>query len=500
MADRRLLGELLIEAGLVRRADVDMALEEQRVRGGRLCYHLMRLGKVTPAALFLFLQDHFGVIAPHLLETLRSSPAVDVIPARLAHFYQMVPLIREGNKLLLALAYVDNPNLIPAVEEMTGLKVEPIICPPGMLRDSLARFFQTEEEAGVIRSALEENVLVLSDPSREIAPGAPESLADDASGVVWLRALIGEAVRRRCREILLEPLDGESRVTFRQRGGGPGVARDLAPGPSGPVGVARRIFRKWRPGGEPFPGRLDSSCALRSDISRCWSPGFPGCHGDAYHLRMVEERIRKTGFEEMLEDYPEARSALEIALATRKGVLLVAAPDGHYRERIITAFVQWIRWEAGQTILLGGPRSVRLPGIDLRVVEDAETAPLPDAIRAAVHDRPDLLAVLQVQTQSEVSALMAAGRRSSGGGGRPETGRAGRVSVADPDRHVPGDPGREASRNPRNEDGGADLRALPEALRPARGISEPGSPRRGRGPVFREHRLPSLPGRGRPGA
>jgi type IV pilus assembly protein PilB len=125
---------------------------------------------------------------------------------------------------------------------------------------------------------------------------------------------------------------------------------------------------------------------------------------------MVEERIRKTGFEEMLEDYPEARSALEIALAARKGVLFVAAPDGHYRERIISAFVQWIRWEAGQTILLGGPKSLRLPGIDLRVVEEAETAPLPDAIRAAVQDRPDLLAVLSVQTQSEVSALMAAGR------------------------------------------------------------------------------------------
>src|SRR5258705_6610347 len=133
MGERRLLGELLVEAGLVRREDLDAALAEQRLRGGRLCYQLMRLGKVTPGSLFVFLQDHFGIIAPDLLEILRQEPLVDLIPARLAHFYQMVPLRKEGDRLLLALAYVDNPSLIPAVEELTGLKVDPVIGPPGLV-------------------------------------------------------------------------------------------------------------------------------------------------------------------------------------------------------------------------------------------------------------------------------------------------------------------------------------------------------------------------------
>jgi type IV pilus assembly protein PilB len=409
LGDRRLLGELLIEAGIVRPGDVDLALEEQRIRGGRLCYHLMRLGKVTPAVLFLFLQEHFGVIAPDLLETLRNAPAADLIPPRLAHFYQMVPLRREGDRLLLALASVDNPNLIPAVEEMTGLRVEAVICPPGLLQESLARFFQVQDEIGVIRNPKEDNVLVLSDPSREILPGNPESLAEDAPGVVWLRALIGEAVHRHCREILLEPLEEESRVTFRHRGtdqASRAVSRQVHLG----LSLCLEDLSKMVARGRSVP--RDARFKLRQGerhlaVLVTW---LPGIHGDAYHLRIVEERIRKEGFEDMLEDYPEARSSLDIALAGRKGALLVAAPDGHYRERIVSALVQWVRWRAGSTIFLGGPESLRLPGIELRELDKTRATPLPDALRAALQDGPDLLAALRIQTAEEAAILLEAAR------------------------------------------------------------------------------------------
>jgi len=409
LADRRLLGELLVEAGLVRQCDVESALEEQRIRGGRLCYHLMRLGKVTPAALFLFLQDHFGMISPDLLEILLTSPAVDLIPARLAHFYQMIPLRREGDRLLLALANVDEPNLIPAVEELTGLKVEPVICPPSLIRDSLARFFQTEEEAGVIRDVAEENVLVLSDPARGISPEAPEALSDGTSGVVWLRALIGEAVRRRCREVLLEPLEEESRVAFR-RGEGEESSRGISRQVHVGVSMALEDLAKMASRGRTVPreGRFRVGLGERHLVALItW---LPGIHGDAYHLRLAEERIQKEGLEEMLEDYPEVRNALEAAVAGRKGLLLVAAPEGHHREKIVSAVVQWIRWEAGRAASLAPPGSHPPPGPDLRVAQDSGAPPLSEVIAAVDQDGSDLLAVLRIQSVEEVTAILKAAR------------------------------------------------------------------------------------------
>src|SRR5262245_34971509 len=407
MAERRLLGELLIEAGLIRREDLDAALAEQRLRGGRLCYQLMRLGKVTPGSLFVFLQEHFGIIAPDLLQTLREGPMTQMIPARLAHFYQMVPLRKEGDRLLLALAYVDNPSLIPAVEELTGLKVEPVICPPGLIQESLARFFNAEDEPGVIRGVAEDSLLILSDPALELYPSAPEDLKESASPVLWLRALIAEAIRRRSREVLVEPLEDGLRVSYRRPEEGESL-RMLPLALQAGLGLILEDLSKMATRGRTVPreGRFRLQQGARRLTVLVTS--LPSLCRDAYHLRMVEERVRKEALDEMLEDYPQARAGLDAALASAKGVVLVAAPEGHDRERVLAALVQAARWRAGKSIYLAGPHSPALPGMDVRVLEEVRPSGLQEALEAAARDRPDLLAVHCVENREELEALFEA--------------------------------------------------------------------------------------------
>jgi type IV pilus assembly protein PilB len=400
---------LLVEAGLVRREDLELALEEQRLRGGRLCYHLMRLGRVTPGSLFVFLQDHFGIIAPDLLEILRQRPLVDLIPARLAHFYQMVPLRKDADRLLLAMAYVDNPSLIPAVEELTGLKVEPVICPPGLIQESLSRFFSTEEEPGVIRGVMEDSLLVLSDPSCDIFPVTPDSLKESTSPVVWLRALMAESVKRRSRELLIEPLEDGLRVTFRQPERIEGL-RALPASLHAGLGMVLEDLSKMAARGHTVPreGRFRVRLAERRLTVLVTS--LPSLYGDAYHLRIVEERIRKVSLEEMLEDYPQARMGLDSALTSRRGLLLLAVPEGHYRDRILAALIQSVRWEAGRVIFLAGSQSPTLPGMDVRSLEEARPGALSEAILASIRDHPDLLAVHRIETREEAEMLFEAGR------------------------------------------------------------------------------------------
>ena len=411
MGDRRLLGELLVEAGLVRREDLDAALAEQRLRGGRLCYQLMRLGKVTPGSRFVFLQDHFGIIAPDLLEILRREPLLDLIPARLAHFYQMVPLRKEGDRLLLALAYVDNPSLIPAVEELTGMKVEPVICPPGLIQESLARFFATDDEPGVVRRVLEDSLLVLSDPASDLFPLTLEALKESASPVLWLRSLVAEGIKRRSREILLEPVEDGLKVSFRQREGGDSL-RLLPSALQTGIGLVLEDLSKMAARGRTVP--REGRFRLRHGERRLGVlvTSLPSLNGDAYHLRIVEERIRKESLEEMLEDYPQARTGLESCVSARKGVLFLAMPEGHSRDQILAALIQAVRWQAGRCIFLAGPHSQSVPGMDARVLEEIRPRALLDSIEAAVKDRPDLLAVHGIETREEAEALFgAAGER-----------------------------------------------------------------------------------------
>jgi type II secretory ATPase GspE/PulE/Tfp pilus assembly ATPase PilB-like protein len=136
---------------------------------------------------------------------------------------------------------------------------------------------------------------------------------------------------------------------------------------------------------------------------------LPSLNGDAYHLRIVEERIRKESLEEMLEDYPQARSGLESSVSARKGVLFLAMPEGHYRDQILAALIQAVRWQAGRCIFLAGPNSLTVPGMDARVLEETRPHALLDSIQAAIEDNPDLLAVHGIETREEAEALFKAG-------------------------------------------------------------------------------------------
>ena len=256
---------------------------------------------------------------------------------------------------------------------------------------------------------MEDSLLVLSDPSLDVFPVAIEELKESASPIAWLRALVAESIKRRCREFLVEPLEEGLRVSFHQREGSDGF-RLLPSSLQAGLGMALEDLSKMAARGRTVPreGRFHLRRGERRLAVLVTS--LPSLNGDAYHLRIVEERIHKETLEEMLEDYPEARAGLEGALTSRKGVLLLAVPEGHYRDRILGALIQAVRWQAGRTIFLAGPHSPALPGLDTRVLEDVRPGALRIALEAAVRDGPDLLVVHCIESREEAEAIFEVGR------------------------------------------------------------------------------------------
>ncbi len=389
--DRRLLGELLIEAGLVTREGLVAGLEEQRLRGGRLGYNLLKLGRVTPASLHLFLRENFEVLSPELMQALRTSPAVDLIPPRLAHFYGMVPLRVEDGVLSLAVASADTPRLIPAVEELTGLRVDPLICPPALIADALATFYPQEVEAGVVHRAVGDNLFVLSDRKRGIRPLLPEAVREDAPAADWLRAIGAEAVRRTARRIRVDPLPGEIRVTFRgadrddprmslPRGAYPGLAALLE-------GLSRLSARGRI---VPREGRI----LLTIDGRRLAASvlALPGFEGDSYTLDLRDERIEPPSAEDLARDLPALPPALDRLATSRRGLLVIAGPGEPEEGAGLAALASLLGDRLPRRAAVGPGASV--PGFDgAGATSGEEEAPLVPRLERSLAGAPDLLAV-----------------------------------------------------------------------------------------------------------
>ena len=385
--DRRLLGDLLVEAGIASRRAVGTGLEEQRLRGGRLGYNLLKLGLAAPSAMHLFLNENFESLSPELAATLRTSPAIDFIPARLAHFYRMVPVSAGDGVLELGLTTADTPALIPAVEELTGLRVEPLICPPSLVIDVLSRFYPCEVETGVIYRPGADNAFVLSDRRRRILPAAPEALRADAPAADRVRALAAEGIRRGARRIRIEPGRDAMRITFsgrrlddqdllQPRGAYPGVAR-LLEGISG-IAACRRVL--------PREGRF----LLLTDQRRLVVSlaALPGLEGDSLTLDLREERIASASRAQIEADAPDLPRSVDRLAEARRGLLIVAGSD----EAEAAAGV-------GMVLHLLGERLPRRAGVagPVRPIDgappsrDEEEIPFEALLDRATADAPDLL-------------------------------------------------------------------------------------------------------------
>jgi len=389
LEDRRLLGDLLVEAGIATRRAVTSGLEEQRLRGGRLGYNLLKLGLATPAALHLFLTENLDALMPDLADDLRMRPAMDLIPGRLAHHYGMVPVGIEAGVLALGLASADNPALISAVEVMTGLTVDPMICPPSLITDVLARFYPSEMERGVLYRPGGDHHLILSDRRRRILPALPEMLGVDAPPCERLRSITADAVRRGVRHLRIEPERLAMRVRFDGRGAGnqesmqprgayAGLALFLE-GLSGMSARGRVVPRQGR-----FIALVDGR-RLAVSVSV-----LPGIEGDTYDLDLREERVATQTRHEIQGDLPELARAVDRLAEERRGLLVVAGSAPMDVAAGVSCILSLLGNRCPRRVAVGD--FVRLPGVrTIELAQDEEDIAFEAILESALTDSPDLL-------------------------------------------------------------------------------------------------------------
>lgn len=406
-ADRRLLGDLLIEAGVVGRTGLLAGLEEQRLRGGRLGYTLLKIGAVIPASLHLFLRDAGEVLAPDLAEALATAPAVDRIPGRLAHYYEMVPARAEGGVLEVALAAADTPRLVPALQELTGLRVDPIVCPPGLIAETLARFYPSEIEPGVLYRPAGDHLFVVSDRRRGLRPMLPEMLRADVRPADWLRSLTVEAIRRGARSLRLSPRRAALEAVFRGAGGeesGLEVPRGAY------AGLARLLEGLTRLGARRRSIPREGRCALRLDGRELVLSLriLPALEGSEYHLDLRALRVRLPQPKEVALDLPGLPRFLERVATERRGLILVAGAG----ERDAAAGLDLLLGLLGDRLpsrLVPGGNGARLEP-DFLPGAGEEEVPFEVAVRRAAERAPDLILLDLAERPERAAAAHAQAR------------------------------------------------------------------------------------------
>jgi hypothetical protein len=146
------LGEMLIEAGLLTRSQLDAALKNQVIFGGRLGTNLLELGFLAEEDLACFLSKKLELPCATNEQLKSVSPdVIKLIPKEVADKYKVVPLGRERKRLFLAMLDPADLSVIDAISFVTGFYISPLIAPELRLAVALEHYYGIKRDVRYIQ-------------------------------------------------------------------------------------------------------------------------------------------------------------------------------------------------------------------------------------------------------------------------------------------------------------------------------------------------------------
>jgi len=135
------LGEMLLEAGLIDRFQLDSALSMQRNLGGRIGSALVKLGYLPEDTILEFLESQAKFARVSLADMEIPADLLGLIPAaRLLHLLVVpIEMRKQGKEKILRVAMTDptNTKLIDDLQFATGCRILPVLASEDEIRQAL---------------------------------------------------------------------------------------------------------------------------------------------------------------------------------------------------------------------------------------------------------------------------------------------------------------------------------------------------------------------------
>ncbi|MDC0358785.1 hypothetical protein OAO01_08220 [Oligoflexia bacterium] len=124
------IGELFVSAGAIDSEQLKRVEDYQKKAGGFLATHLVRLGAVSEENFTKTLNKELGCQVVELESYAFDPSLVDYVPNKLAKKHGIVPLVKEGDTLVLAMLDPTNSDALEEVNFITALDVKPVVASP----------------------------------------------------------------------------------------------------------------------------------------------------------------------------------------------------------------------------------------------------------------------------------------------------------------------------------------------------------------------------------
>ncbi|MEO4048496.1 GspE/PulE family protein [Pseudomonas sp. CAU 1711] len=387
------LGDLLIQAGLLSDAQLQLALQEQKRTGSKLGRTVIDLGFVNEVRLLTALSEQLKIPFIELKHFKFDQQLVQSLPEAMARRFRAIVLSREGGGLLVGMS---DPLDLFAQDEMERIlktRVQPAVVREAELLATLDLVYRRTSEIASIAGELEGE---LQDSDFDLAKLGADNVSD-APVVRLLQTLFEDAVQMKASDIHIEPDEGVVRI--RQRIDGVLSEQVMKEQRIASALVMRLKIMSGLDISEkrlPQDGRFNIRVKNRNIDVRVST--MPVQFGESVVMRLLDQSAGIASLD--AGGMPADMLARFRRLLQRPyGMLLVTGPTGSGKTTTLYAGLAELNSPEKKIITVEDPVEYRLPRINQVQVNAKIDLTFARVLRAALRQDPDIVLIGEMRDQ-----------------------------------------------------------------------------------------------------
>jgi type IV pilus assembly protein PilB len=389
--NRKRLGEVLVDAGLLNEERLAEALSHQKKTGDRLGKILTEHRFLTEEQLAEALEYQLGIPRVDLSRTLIGPDMISLVPAQLARRYGVMPIAQKDGRLRLAVSDPFNVVAIDDVRDLTGLDIELALTTERDIREAIDRCYGMRGAVEAVIQNLEES----QEESQDDTVDRLRRMGDEAPIVRLVNLIISQGVRERASDIHLEPEEKDVRIRYRVDGFLREVMR--SPKRTQMALVSRiKVLAKMDIAERRLPqdGQIKINVDGREVELRIST--MPNRFGEKVVLRILNKNAFLLQIDEL--GFSEAnRERFLTAMKRPHGMLLVTGPTGSGKTTTLYAALARLNRIDRNLMTIEEPIEYSLPGINQTQVNVKAGLTFARALRSIVRQDPDIIMVGEIR-------------------------------------------------------------------------------------------------------
>lgn len=385
------LRDLMLDAGVATEAQLN-EMEEEQSRSGKSLFEVVTdFGMISEIDLMRLIADNLGSEVVDLENIVIPPEVIALMEPNTARTYGAIPVEFSDNILKVALRDPLNFQLHDDLRFIQGTDIIPLVALPEQIDNAIEKYYPPD--MSTVRDILE---ALRQEEGKEIkVEDIDLSSGSEAPIVMYVDAVISQAIKDKASDIHFEPFEKEFRIRYRVDGAlyeMPPPPLSLAPAIISRIKILSNLDISERR--IPQDGRIQKRYAGRPVDLRVSC--LPTTHGESVVLRVLDRTVVNLELDSLGMSKPVLDKLREL-IHLPNGILLVTGPTGSGKTTTLYSALREINVIGDKLLTAEDPVEYDIEGIIQVPINDAVGMTFNRALRAFLRQDPDRILVGEIR-------------------------------------------------------------------------------------------------------